>query len=188
MLFRSRHPSGYLLDVGGLRVQPGRPEAMGKFDVMPGDVASELTQALALDWRPGNIISNGKRFSYLLASRRPRDTMNSIGTQLRSVLARSPGNTAQMNPRDMKASGVAPGSRIEIASDHGSVVATVRDDDTLREGVISLVHGWGSLPGEQDVNAGTCVNELISSAENVEAVNAMPRMSAIPVNVMPLAG
>lgn len=46
-------------------------------------------------------------------------------------------------------------------------------------------HGWGGLPSERldYLTKGSSVNMLISSRHHVEEINAMPRMSGIPVNV-----
>ena len=51
----------------------------------------------------------------------------------------------------------------------------------MRRGVVSIAHCWGGLPGEEGPGVNT--NLLIATDKHVEAVNAMPRMSAVPVNV-----
>ena len=46
-------------------------------------------------------------------------------------------------------------------------------------------HGWGE-PADEDfdpLNYGSCVNVLTDTTERVEAINAMPHMSAVPINV-----
>ena len=57
-----------------------------------------------------------------------------------------------------------------------------------RPGVISVAHGYGVLPGEPEdpFGRGASTNRLIGAKGPRESINAMPRMSAIPVNVMPL--
>jgi len=77
---------------------------------------------------------------------------------------------------------------VEIESAHGRVVAVVEADPELRQGVVALAHGWGDPPGSNaDVEqSGTPVNRLIDNDRNYEAVNAMPHMSAVPVNIVPL--
>jgi hypothetical protein len=68
---------------------------------------------------------------------------------------------------------------VELTSGHGKIRLTAREDDSMRHGVISISHCWGKLPnsGEDDVNL------LIDSTRNVEAVNAMPWMSGLPVKL-----
>ena len=54
-----------------------------------------------------------------------------------------------------------------------------------RTGVVSLTHGWGGAPDDSESprEIGTNINPLISDNRYVEVVNAMPRMTAIPVNI-----
>jgi hypothetical protein len=51
-----------------------------------------------------------------------------------------------------------------------------------------MSHGWGALPGEEAVyeEVGASTNRLVGTDRCVEAINAMPRLSAIPVDVVPL--
>jgi len=50
--------------------------------------------------------------------------------------------------------------------------------------VISITHGFGGLPGRVDPQRdGVSVNLLTSSVHDRQAINAMPRMSALPVKV-----
>ena len=61
----------------------------------------------------------------------------------------------------------------------------VRPDASLRAGVVSMSHAWGSADDAPDAVAthGACTNRLICDHEVVEPINAMPRMSAIPVAI-----
>ncbi|HUN58527.1 MAG TPA: molybdopterin-dependent oxidoreductase [Candidatus Binataceae bacterium] len=181
------YPSGVVWDMPNGRVQPARSGANARFDVMPSDVAAEclrLRGAMSQSPLCGKAV-NAKRFTHLLASRRIRDAFNSTGTMLSGTLKRKPYNPAYMNPADIAAMGIEDGDSIEIASIHGAVVAKVKADPDLRCGVVSLPHGWGGHPGET-VGPGFSVNLLTNCQENVEAINAMPRMSAIPVSVVPV--
>jgi hypothetical protein len=59
-----------------------------------------------------------------------------------------------------------------------------REDRDLRRGVISITHGFGGLPGRVDSQRdGVSVNLLTSSVHGRQTINAMPRMSALPVRV-----
>ena len=54
----------------------------------------------------------------------------------------------------------------------------------MRPGVISIAHGWGMVPGEEmDEDGGVCVGALMAADQDYQHINAMPRMTAIPVNV-----
>jgi anaerobic selenocysteine-containing dehydrogenase len=174
------HPSGAIYHNDAWVVRPARGDTPAKFEVMPGDVAGELTEYRA------SMNRRDKAFPYLLSSRRIRDTFNSNGTQLANVRSRNPDNPLRMHPDDLVEVGVAPGDRVEIASEHGRIVAAAKADATMRRRVVSMTHGWGGLPGD-DERDGDSVNLLIDGAHHVEAVNAMPRMSAIPVRIVRIA-
>ena len=89
-----------------------------------------------------------------------------------------------MNPDELSALGVADGDRIIISSDTATIPDVVAADPTVRCGVVSMTHGWGSLPDETDYDRhGSNTGLLISTDRDLDPINAMPRMSAIPVNV-----
>ena len=179
-----KYPSGHIWDVETCFVQPGRPEADARFDLMPDDVAQEMRDYLALPVTAEEIRSNGKSFSHLLSSRRMRDIFNSNGPQLRRVRERNPYNAAFMHPDDLASLGLGNGAVVRITSDHGSILAVTEADDTMRPGVISMSHGWGGEAVSDDEWDGAAnVNLLIACDRNVEGLNAMPRMSAIPINI-----
>ena len=80
---------------------------------------------------------------------------------------------------------LAEGDVVEITSGHGTVRAVVRRDPSLRPRVVSLTHGFGGVIGDDadPREVGTNINPLISDTEHAEQVNAMPRMTAIPINI-----
>jgi anaerobic selenocysteine-containing dehydrogenase len=185
-----QHPSGIDLDLGGEIVQPPRPSATGRFDLIPEDVAEELRRFLASEDVPGQFTRDGKVFTHLMASRRMRDLFNSNGRHLRTTRKRTPYNPAFMHSEDIAAQGLAEGDRIELVSAFGRVTAIVGVDDAVKPGVVSLAHGWGALPGSNEDPAitGTAVNALIDTDRHYEPINAMPHMSAVPINIIPLPG
>ncbi|HEX8604840.1 MAG TPA: nitrate reductase, partial [Pseudoduganella sp.] len=77
------------------------------------------------------------------------------------------------------------GATIDIVSEHGRLAAIAAADDTLRPGMVSMSHGWGPLPdGEGPAWPGANTGLLISTTRDCETINAMPRLSAIPVAVL----
>ena len=183
-----KHPSGKIFYEAQDEVLPPRPDATAQFDVIPDDVAEELSEiAREVRRTAQGHLSNGKNFTHVLSSRRMRNVYNTIGMFLPSTRKRNAYNPAYLNPDDLAQLGLKDGDRIQISSDHGQVVAIVEADPSLRPGVVSMAHGWGKLPAEDaDVALhGTSVNMLISTETNVEPINAMPRMSGVPVNIAP---
>lgn len=182
-----KYPSGHIWDVDSCFILPGREGVSGRFDLMPADVAQELQAFRALPVTAEKIESRGQRFSHLLSSRRLRDIFNSNGPQLGKVRTRNPYNALYLNPGDIAALGAQDGDVVRITSDHGSILAVAEADGTMRTGVVSLAHGWGGHPDATQADAqfdgAANVNELIACDTNVESINAMPRMSAIPVNL-----
>ncbi|MCB2074327.1 MAG: molybdopterin-dependent oxidoreductase [Novosphingobium sp.] len=174
-----QYPSGRIYDHPSAMVQPARPEANGRFDVMPEDVAAEIEEFLASDLAqaPGP----GPGHSHLLISRRMNRVMNSVGNNLEGTLKYDPVNPAYMNPAEFDALGIAPGDRVEIASDHGTIETVAQPDEAVRPGVVSISHCWGGLPDEDGPGVNT--NLLIADDRDLASVNMMPRMSAVPVNV-----
>ena len=179
------YDSGHVWELPDAKVQPGRPGASGRFDVMPPDVLEELKQFMALAIVPDKIYSHGRAFSHLLTCRRMRNVNCSMGTALEHTRRRLPYNPAYLHPDDLRAIGAISGDAIRITSDHGSIQAIAAADEALRPGVLSLSHGWGGEPAdtEEEWDGAANVNLLIASDRNFEIVNAMPRMSAIPVNL-----
>lgn len=173
---------GHLLQCRGedVVVQSARPGA-GRFVVLPPDVRDELAEVAGEP--PCSALA---RYPFRLASRRMRDFNGSIGLQVAPIRARNPFNPLYMAPADLLRLGLAPGDRVHVQAEHGAIVAIVKPDAALREGVVSMSHNWGGADNdpahyERD---GSSTNVLVRSDIGFEAINAMPRMSAIPVAIM----
>jgi len=97
-----------------------------------------------------------------------------------------------MNPHDMARLGISEGDSVDINSASGRISAIAASDAAVRTGVVSMSHNWGHLGNDpadyQQYGAST--NFLTRADVGCESINAMPRMSAIPVNVSlrPAAG
>jgi anaerobic selenocysteine-containing dehydrogenase len=155
---------------------------------MPEDVKEELAGFLASASEPGRHVSDGKIFTHLMSTRRMRDLFNSNGRHVRTVRKRTPYNPAYLHPDDLAALGIVAGDRIEIRSAHGRIAAIAGEDRDVKPGVVSIAHGWGALPGsnEDPSVTGSAVNALIDTDRHFEPINAMPHMSAVPVNIAPM--
>jgi anaerobic selenocysteine-containing dehydrogenase len=176
-------PDGYFYEADVVAL-PADPANTDKFTTMPADVKSELDDFIADKQVPGAVHSNGQTFAFLLSSRRQRHRFNTVGYKLPGLRRAMPYNVGYLNPSDMLALNIADGHWIEISSDHGTITVVVEADDSVRRGVVSLCHGFGTLPGRDDyLNEGVSPNILISTDRNLQTINGTPRMSAIPVNI-----
>jgi anaerobic selenocysteine-containing dehydrogenase len=159
-------------------VQNARPGAVGRFTVAPEDVLQEIASVLA----DTPCVDD---FAFRLAVRRSRDLNGSIGHQTPSIRRRNPYNPLYMNPDDMAQLGIAAGDWVVIQSASGRIAAIAAADPAMRRGVVSMSHNWGDLDNDpaDSQRYGASTNFLTRADVGCESINAMPRMSAIPVNV-----
>ena len=81
----------------------------------------------------------------------------------------------RLHPDDASQRGLADGELATVASEHGSLVATVACDDLVRRGVASVTHGHdGRSPGL-----------LTSAAIDVDPLTTMPLASGLAVTIRP---
>lgn len=174
----AEHPHGVVLGGPAVVVEPGDPETPHRFTTVPADVAAELGQVLSGP-------DSDPEFDYRLAARRERDALNSACKDLPAIRKRLPYNPAYMNPQDMQREKIGENDRISIESRHGRVEAFASADPNLRCGVVSISHGFGNLPGSPDESGcqGVSTNLLTSSRHDRQTINAMPRLSGIPVRI-----
>jgi anaerobic selenocysteine-containing dehydrogenase len=166
-----------------LTVGPREPDCQERLDVGNSIMLEELAGL-----RAAAATAEDGAYPFRLTVRRADDVVNSI---LRSI----PGynkltyNPAYMHPDDLDALGIEPGCRVEIHSRHGSVTAIADSDKHLRRGVLSISHNFGAPPGEErDPEVfGTNVNRLLCLHEEFDRITGMPKMSAVPVRVVPVA-
>lgn len=118
--------------------------------------------------------------SLLLISRREHATYNSVGHGLAALRRRRPFNPAYLNPADARRLGVGSGAVVEILSGAGRVQAVAEPADDVREGVVSLAHGFEA--GQGDPRAANAA-VLVDDVEGSDPLSGLPRMSAIPVRV-----
>jgi anaerobic selenocysteine-containing dehydrogenase len=173
-----RHPIGSRFDVPPQVVEAARDDG-ARFEVMPKDVEVELAAV-----RTETSSFESADYSHRLLCRRMREVSNTM-RDLPSIRRRRKFNPAYLAPSDLATYGIAAGDRIEIVSAHGCIPAIVAVDEGLLPGTISMTHGWGGLPDENlpyDTE-GANPSFLIKMDAAYEAINAMPTMSTIPVNI-----
>ena len=175
-----QHPGGKVFDVAAQAVQPPREGQAGRLEVCPPDVAEELAELERETDAPA-----GADYPYLLIVRRTRELMNTLGKDVEGIRKRTAYNPAWMHPGDLASLDLAEGARVEIRSANGAIPGVARADATLRPGVVSMTHGWGALPGEDETyeKVGANTSRLLGPALPTERINAMPQMNAVPVSV-----
>ncbi|MCU1346837.1 MAG: molybdopterin oxidoreductase [Acidimicrobiia bacterium] len=174
-----RHPHGKVFDeLPPAVAAPADPDAAGRFDVMPTDVAAELASSLAAAVAP----RDGER-PFRLVVRRTKSAMNSLGKRLPGLKTNQ--NPCYVHPDDLARLGIAAGQRVSITTDHGVIEALAAADATMRPGVVSMSHSFGSLPGGSDEpgSYGSNVNLLLSVEHDLQPISAMPQMTAVPVTL-----
>jgi anaerobic selenocysteine-containing dehydrogenase len=174
-------PSGVRPPPNPRHVLPGPPDAAGRLELCPPDVAAELAAIAAEEPEQG--------FPYRLTCRRILHAINGAYRDSRSARQRFPVNYAHMNPQDMAESGITDGDLVEIASQFGTIRTKAKGEDRLRRGVVSMTHMFGRLVGSGDpvADGGGNVGQLTSLTEQIEPINFMPRYSAVPINVVKVA-
>lgn len=170
-------PQGSNLGLSECRVTAPEEDSGARLDVCPDDIAEDLRR---LRQRPVN------ESRYRLAVRRLASVLNSAYRDSDFNQRKFPMNFAYMNPEDMLIEGLSDGAQIEIETESGQIVGTVRSDDTLRSGVISMPHCHGALNTEDDpegVQGGFTGRLIPLDPDRAEAINFMPHKTGIPVAI-----
>ncbi|MGX6510951.1 molybdopterin-dependent oxidoreductase [Rhodococcus sp. SJ-2] len=173
-----KNPNG--IDYGPL--EPRVPEVLrtpnGRIDLVPDMLTADLPRLLAALEQPVPEL--------VLINRRQRRGMNSW---LHNALPQPDAGQCAlfMNPADGVARGLVDGDTVRIESKTGSVVAELRITDSMREGVVSLPHGWGhagaGLGTTRSVAApGANVNALVDDIV-VEPLTGAPIFNGFAVDV-----
>ncbi len=102
-------------------------------------------------------------------------------------------NPLHVAPEDARRLGLANGDTVQVENDWGKVEAEVWLDDTLREGVVAMTHGWGNrrTPGLRVANRypGSNVNALLPTGPgSYEKLSNQAHMTGIPVRLQRIAG
>lgn len=167
-------PDGVLVGHTGSMVKPRGDDAT-RLQLTPPDVLDEIAAALA---EPEHV-QDGR---LLLISRRMKEVMNSLGREVPG-LARHDYNPAFMHPDDLARLGLTTGAEVVITSDAGRVTAVAHADDTLRLGAVALPHAYSTEVVQGRPGRGANVNVLTSGDRDLQGINRMPLLTAVPVTV-----
>jgi anaerobic selenocysteine-containing dehydrogenase len=176
-----RHPHGHTYDLK-IKVEPRDPDCTDRLQVGDPMMMSDLTDFYQKDYQAdyGN-----PDFPFRLLSRRSNTSMNSILVDYPNTSRKRRYNPAFMHPADIERLGVHDGDKVTVRSMRSEVQCIVESDHSLRVGSISLTHGFGSLAEDGGEYTGANVNALISLDE-FDPITGIPRMSNIPVAVVPV--
>ena len=171
---------GHVFDVPKKTVQPKPADWKGRFDIGNGIMLDELADVAAT-----SAYSGSTEFPLLLLSRRLREHYNTRWHELDALKKKHPSNPAFMHPADMVRLGLRAGDVAEITSDTGTIYGLVAEAPELREGCVSMAHGWGVNPNEAEdpVRHGGCTSRLSSTDRDCDPYTWMARQSAIPVRI-----
>ncbi len=156
------------------RLQLAAPVMIAELEGIAAQRSAAVATAAATTMAP-MMGDEGGGLRLLMVSRREHALYNSVAHDLPALRRRLPHNPAHLNPVDAARLGVVDGATVEIASSVGRIRAVVHLAADVREGVVSIAHGF----------ADACTAALIDDATDYEALSGLPRMSAVPVTVRP---
>ena len=124
----------------------------------------------------------------LLIGRRQLRSNNSWMHNLTVLVKGKPRCTLHVHPDDAVRLGLADGGTAKVVSRTGAVLVPVEVTDGIRQGVVSIPHGWGhDLPGVQLSVAGTTAagvnSNLLADEELFDALSGNAVLNGIPVTV-----
>mgnify|MGYP003664716158 CR=1 FL=1 len=135
------------------------------------------------------------------ASRQPQNTLALIGRRSRkshnswmhnnAQIKQPLSNSAQINPQDAVRMGLAPGDRVKVFSDHGTIELPLSISADVMPGVIAVPHGWGHhVTRNQQASqlAGQNINDVIpGGAAYMEPVSGQAILLAHQVGIEKVA-
>ena len=95
--------------------------------------------------------------------------------------------TLWMNPIEATRLGLADGQQVQIGSSSGTVEVPLQVTDAIRDGVVSLPHGYGhgrdgTWLTVANANPGVCINDL-SSDLLLDELSGTSAMNGVPFTV-----
>jgi anaerobic selenocysteine-containing dehydrogenase len=178
------YPDGHLFDEARRTVGPRDAGCEHWLNLANETMLDELAAVRAEDFSARVLATD---FPFLLIPRRVQSVTNA-GYRPEPPLGKTRHNPAYLHSSALARLGLKSGDFIEITSRGGSLQAFVESDDDLRDGVISMSHGFGD-PGDQGYDPrrdGANTNRLIRWDDDFDPYHGMPRMGAIPVSIRSL--
>jgi anaerobic selenocysteine-containing dehydrogenase len=179
-----RHPHGAIFSEPAVFVEPKDPGWEGKLDVGNVQMLADLAEEAA---RGTGDISTwaDERFPFRLISRRVMSRYNSSGHAITRLEALDDHNPLFVHPDDLAQLGIESGTVVEITSGAGTILGMTEADDSMRRGVVSMVHCFGDVPerdGDNPRPSGP-TGRLMTIDDVYEPYIGMPLMGNVPVSL-----
>lgn len=171
------------IDLGAL--EPRLPDVLrtstGRIELAPDVIIEDVRDRLipSLSRNPNGVV---------LIGRRDLRSNNSWMHNLRVLVKGKARCTLHVNPVDAARLGLEDGKNARVASKTGEVEIVVEITDSIREGVVSIPHGWGhDMDGTQmsiaREHAGVNSN-ILASVTDYDPLSGNAILSGIPVEVV----
>jgi anaerobic selenocysteine-containing dehydrogenase len=136
----------------------------------------------------GLVAAGDRLYTHLLVSRRTNHFYNSSSHYVEALQKYGVTNYAHMNPADLSKLRVESDSLILIEAENDSIVGVALADEKIKPGVISMAHCFGDIDSNKDNvrRQGSSTNKIIMTDKYFDPITGMTRLSAIPVNIIPL--
>ncbi|CAA0080908.1 Acetylene hydratase [Halioglobus japonicus] len=179
----AKHEGGKLFEEFA-NIKVGAPyEGMeAKLQLLPPEVADDLAELSAAPATSEGRYGEDGSFTHLLTVRRVKHVYNSSCHDFPKNPA---GNPAFLHPDDISELGFSSGQTIELQSESGSIHVMLEPDSSLRRGIVSMSHCFGSNPGETEDIAqfGANSSRLIPVDKDFDPLMGMPRMTGFAVKL-----
>jgi len=173
------------VDMGPL--EPRMPEGLrtpsGRIELAPPQLVADMT-------RLHDSIEKVQQHDMVLVGRRELKSNNSWMHNINVLTKGSLSCTAHVHPADAKRFGITDGATIRITSRVGEIEIPAEVTDAVRQGVVSVPHGWGhGVPGTKmtvaAARAGVNSNVLTDDKE-IDPLSGNAVLNAIPVTLQAL--
>ena len=172
------------VDLGALepRIPEGLRTPTGMIELSPSLLIADLVRLEAS-------IDKADDSQMLLVGRRDLKSNNSWMHNIKVLTKGSLSCTAHVHPDDAARLGLSDGATVRITSRVGSVDAPVEVTDSVRQGVVSLPHGWGhgvagTQMGVAAEKAGVNSN-ILTDDQVMDPLSGNAALNAIPVTLQP---
>lgn len=181
-----QHSAGALFPEQSGPVQAKDGDWPFRLQLAQPDMLAELAVALTELEQPSHLASSAwalEGLNMLLVSRRQHEVYNSVGHRLPALARKRPYNPVYLHSNDAALIGVENGDRVSIATAKTEVFGQVELADDIRQGVVSVAHGF---PNQRELSAdspGTSTSALLDDEVDYDPISGLPLMSAVPVSV-----